>query len=169
MIDRTLRRTWHVILTGFAVALVGHLAVAGQPTDYLEEQEVSPQTVQRLFDAAFLKPKLRENGSIMIVEGGVKVLVILDEEKKLISYLCLWGIKPGTPELKRLRLVNALNDELIMVRFSTHGPTTLVCDYQVSYERGIAPFAIVNNYRVFARVVKGAIATRDHDDIINSD
>ncbi len=98
----------------------------------------------------------------------MKVFVKIDNEKKLITYFTAWGLKEGVPEIKRLQLINKMNNELILVRFSMPRATTLWCDYQFYYEGGIAPYAIVNNYRTFIRVAKGGVTTKDTEKIIGS-
>ena len=70
-------------------------------------------------------------------------------------------IQPLAPEpalSEKLALVNRANDEKIIVRFAAPNAETLWCDYQILYEGGITPFNIMNSYRWFTKVCRGAVA-----------
>ena len=144
-------------------------AAAADPKTLLPEEEVTLANIKSFFDAALLTAEIDEDGDLKIEEGGMKTFIKIDAEKKLISYISAWGMKPSVSELKKLQFLNRLNDKLIFVRFCMPRPTTLWCDYQCLYDGGISPYAIVSNYRMFAKVVKGAVVTQDPDDIIGSE
>lgn len=137
--------------------------------DLLTEDEVTIPRIKAYFDAAFFKTTVDSDGDLKIEDGGMKTFVRVDPEKKLISMFSLWGLKSTASEIDKLRFINQLNDDLIVVRFCMPRSSLLWCDYQVKYERGITPFSIVNNYRLFAKVVKGAVTRDDADGIIGSD
>ncbi|MBU1236385.1 MAG: YbjN domain-containing protein [Gammaproteobacteria bacterium] len=156
------------LLTGVWLGFFAMTALADDPNKLLAEEDVTLAKIKTFFDAAFLKTEMDEN-KLKITDGGFKAFIKIDEKKKLITYFSGWKMKESVSETKKLQLVNKLNDDLIVVRFSMPRPTVLWCDYQVLYEGGVTPYSIVNNYRIFAKVTRGAASTRDPDDIIGSD
>lgn len=158
-----------LLLIGLCIALATHSAMAADPAVPLGEEDVTLHNIKTYFDAAFIKAEFDKDGDLKITQDGMKTFVKIDKDKKLISFIAVWGLKASVPELKKLQLVNRFNDKLIFVRFSMPNSTRLWCDYQFLYDGGVTPYAIVRNYRLFANVVKAAVATQDPEDIIGSD
>ena len=143
--------------------------VVANPSAPLSESDVTLHKLKSIFDAAYIKAEFDSDGDLKIEDNGFKTFVQIDRDKGLIIFFAIWAMKASVPEIKRLKLVNTLNNDLIFVRFCMPRPTTLWCDYQFLFEGGITPFTIVHNYRLFAKVTKGAVATQDPEDIIGSD
>jgi hypothetical protein len=123
-----------------------------------------------LFKGAFIDCKIDEDGDVRIEEDGIKTFLRVSPKKKVITYFSIWDLKENASELDKLRLVNKLNDELLLVRFCIPRPNTLWCDYQLRYEKGLYAFQAVTTYRVFLKVVKGAeAADMDEKDLIGDD
>jgi len=158
-----------LLLAVVCTAFISVTALAADPSMPLNEDEVSLQKIKTFFDAAFLKATFDEDGDLRIEDGGFKVFVKVDREKKLIIFISAFNLKASVPAIKKLQFVNTLNADLIFARFSMRGPTTLLCDYQLLYEGGITPYTVVNNYRLYAKVINGAVCTQDPEDIIGSD
>ncbi|MBU2490019.1 MAG: YbjN domain-containing protein [Proteobacteria bacterium] len=135
----------------------------------LPEEEVAVPRLKTYFDGAFLNCTIDEDGDLRIEDGGLISFCTVDEDKKLLTFFALFPLRASAPELKKLQLINQWNDQLMIVRFAMSDPTTLWCDYQFSYEKGLSPFFLVNSYRQFQRVVIGAVTTRDPDDLASSD
>jgi hypothetical protein len=165
----TTKQMSRLMLATVCAAFFALTATAADPSTPLSEDDVTLQKIKTFFDAAFLKAEFDKDGGLKIEDGGFKTFVQVNKEKKLITFFSAWGLKASVPEIKKLQLVNTMNDDLIFVRFAMPRPTTLWCDYQFLYEGGITPYAIVNNYRMFAKVTKGAVAIKDPEDIIGSD
>lgn len=160
--------------TYFPSIVAGICLIAGASSslaqnEVVDEEEINLRTIKTFFDSAFIKSEFDEDGDLKIEDDGLKTFIIVDEEKKMITYFSIWPLRASVPEMKKLQLVNTLNDDLILVRYCMPRPETLWCDYQVLYEGGITPYTIVNNYRMFAKVVKGTAQTKDPDDIIGTD
>lgn len=158
-----------LLFASVCVASVASMALAPAPSTLLPEEDVTLQKIKTFFEAALLKAEFDKDGDLMIEDGGFTSYVKVDQDRKLITFLCAFHLKESASEIKKLRLVNSMNDDLIFVRFCMPVATTLWCDYQLLYGGGITPYAIVNNYRLFATVTKGAVASMDPEDIIGSD
>jgi hypothetical protein len=165
----TKKHVTRLLLTGLCIVFAAMTVFAADPYVPIGEDDVSLESIKSFFDAAFMKADFDEDGDLKIEDGSFKTYVRVDEEKKLITFFAAWALRASVSELKKLQFVNTLNDDLIFVRFVMTRPTVLWCDYQFLYEGGITPYAIVNNYRLFALVTKGAVATKDPEDIIGSD
>ncbi len=164
-----MKRYTTAIFTGLCIFLSAHAVSAADTSLPLNEEDVSIEKLKTFFDAAFMKTEFQKNGDLKIEDAGFKTFVRIDKKKKMITLYTGWGLKSGVEEIKKLQLINRLNEKLILVRFSTPQPTSLWCDYQFLYEGGITPYTIVNTYKYFAQVVKGAVLTQDPEKIIGSD
>jgi hypothetical protein len=133
----------------------------------LGESDVTALKLRALCQAALIKCEIDSDGDLKIEDDGMKSFVRVDTDKKLLSFFSIWPLRKSVTELEKLQLLNTLNKDLILVRFYMHDATTLVCDYQLPYDNGILPFQVVNAYRRFAKVTRGAILTRDPKDIIS--
>ncbi len=160
------RYIWVLLLCGLFVTYGARPSMAA---DLIDEDDVNVQKIKELFDAAFIKCEIDKDGDLLVVDEGMKIFLRIDKKRNLITFFSAWGLKSSVSELKKLQLVNKLNDDLIIVRFAMKTPMTLWCDYQFLYDGGVTPFTIVNNYKVYVRVTKGAVASQDPDDIIGSD
>lgn len=138
--------------------------------EILAEHEVTTQRIQQLFESAFLPIDVDEDGDLVVRDEGINTFVMLDEDKKLISFFTMWRFREGVSEADRTAFCNELNDDLILVRFSTRAipRPRLICDYQFLYEGGILPHQVIYAYRTFHRVCAGAMR-RDKDDLIDGD
>jgi len=157
-----------LLLATACTAFVATTAIADNRSAPLAEDDVTLHKIKSFFDAAFITADFDRDGDLMIVDRGVKSYVRLDTDRKAIRFFSIWRMKKSVPEIEKLRLVNSLNSELILVRFCMPRPTVLWCDYRLLYEGGITPYAIVNSYRHFARVTRGAVV-KDTENIIGFD
>jgi hypothetical protein len=149
--------------------MLGIRPVAGQTTaEPLRESEVTAERLQQLFQGAFLGCEIDDDGDLLVREEGVKTFVQIDEDRKLLNYLTFWSLRPEFSEAQKLSFVNAINKRVIIARFYVQDATTLVCDYQISFESGVSPYQIVSAYRWFRKVVVGAIQQLDPLDIVGS-
>ena len=135
----------------------------------MPEADVSLKKVQEIFDAAYLKTEIDKEGDLKIDDDGVKTFVRVDPARKLITFFTAWGFKASSPEVKKLQLLNTLNNEVIFVRFSMPQPATLWCDYQFLYDGGMTPHTLISNYKQFVRVASSAVSSKDPDNLIGSD
>lgn len=133
--------------------------------DVLNESEVSVKKLESIFKAAFIQCSIDRDGDLAIESGGLKVFIRVNPEKKIITFVSLWRLKQGIfNDMKKLSLINKLNDQYILVRFCIPKPDILYCDYQLLYAGGIVPAQIVSTYRIFSLVCEGM--ARDNDDLV---
>ena len=134
---------------------------------YLEENDVTVEQLHDLFDAAYMDCDLDDDGDLRIAtDAGPRVFVSLHEGSKLIRLVTLYRLREDVSEDEKLRLVNRMNDDIILVRFSVSNGETLVADYYLPYTRGISAFQIVNTVRLMGRIVISALRQHDTDDYV---
>jgi len=133
----------------------------------LPEAGVTPARLQRFFKSAFMKAEVDDDGDVKVKSDvGITVWISIEAERKLLKYVATYGFKEDATEVDRLQLVNTLNDNVILVRFSVPRDDVLMADYYLYYEEGIVPYQIVNTLRHFANITVKAIREYDSDDLI---
>jgi len=137
-------------------------------SELLREEEISLDKLMGIFKAAFFTAELDSDGDLVIRDSGVNTFMKVDDDRKILTMFSLWGLKSSFSDADKWQLANRLNDELIVVRFAVPRPDTLWCDYQMLYEGGLSAFQIVNTYKRFVSVCRGA-CEKDEADIIGSD
>ncbi|MCY2987516.1 MAG: YbjN domain-containing protein [Planctomycetota bacterium] len=127
----------------------------------LAGSEISSARIKPFFDAALLNCDMKQDGSLLIEEGWVRTGVAFDTNRKLMIYFSIWPVKTTATEAEKLQLVNTLNRDVMCVRFFLRSPSTVVCDYTVSYEKGLSPSQILASFRRYLRAVQGGLMNRD--------
>lgn len=132
----------------------------------LKEWQISTEKTLALFKAAFLKCEIDNDGDVRIEDDSVITFVTLDTKRKLLKYFSLWRMKADVPLEKKLELVNKWNKELIFAKFFVAKPELMIAEYWVTYENGVSAYQVVASYRLFKKVVVGAVSDEDPDDIV---
>jgi hypothetical protein len=135
--------------------------------DKLPDDQVTPAQLQQFFKSAFMKAEVDDDGDIKVkTDAGITVWISIEAERKLLKYVATYGFKDDTTEEERLQLVNTLNDNVILVRFSVPRDDVLMADYYLYFEEGVIPYQIVNTLRHFANITVKAIREYDTEDLI---
>ena len=134
---------------------------------YLEEDEVSIERLQELFDAAYMDCGLDDDGDLRIAtDAGPRVFVSLHEGAKMVRMMALYRLRDDVLEDEKFRLVNRMNDDMILVRFSVSDGEMLVADYYLPYTRGVSAFQIINTVKLMGRIVVSALRQHDVDNYV---
>jgi len=134
--------------------------------EVLAESEVTTSNLDKLFKQAFFKTSLDRDGDLIVQSDGPRVIVTVDQEKKLVKFMAVYGLRQTAALEHKLALVNRMNNEIIYVRFSVPREDLLVADYFLLFQQGILAFQLVSSLRLFARVVPAAIRACDHQDLV---
>ena len=125
--------------------------------EIISEEKMSLKKTAQILDEAYLEVVKTDGDKLIVDVGGCKVLVFFDDEKKIISFVSIWGFESGS-EIQRLKLANQLNDELILVRFHVNeGSSALWCDQQILVKGGISAKWLVLSLKRFGEVCSGAV------------
>ncbi len=136
--------------------------------EVLAEDEVTTSNLAQIFKRAFFKPSLDKDGDLTVHTDGPRVIVTVDQDKKLLKFMTIYGVKESARMELKHAFVNKMNDDIIFARFSIPKarPDVLIADYFLPFEEGIPAFQIVYALRLFARVVPGAIRACDENDLV---
>ena len=160
-----------VVLAGALGALAADPSPVAAPASAkapIPAKEITTDRVFAVFQNAMIECE-KDDKRITLDENGMKVLVAVDADKKVISFVSLWSLKEKAPMFNKLRMANTMNDETLMVRFAVSDATTLWCDFQVPYDRSVLPSDLINWYRKFSEIVRWAVASKDPEDLIGAD
>lgn len=121
--------------------------------------------VHEVFKNAAMNATL-DNDTVIVEDGGIKVLMQLDAPKKLVTYMLIFGFEDGVPQSERIQLANKLNYQVVFARFYVSPEGMLYADYSLSFEEGLAPSQIVRAYRWIYKTVTGGINNYDEKKIV---
>ena len=136
--------------------------------EVLLEDEVTTSNLHQLFKRAFFKTSLDGDGDVVVQTDGPRVVVIVNQQNKLIKFMCLGGFKESVGLETKHAFINKLNDEIILGRFAVpeNRPELWIADYYLPYEEGVPAFQIVSVLRLVSRIVPSALRTSDGNDIV---
>ena len=127
--------------------------------DLITPDNLSPELVKSVFDAAFMDATLDDDGQV-IVQDAISVRVRANNEQKdRIRFIGVFGFKEDSTFLSRLECVNKINNEYIMIRATVH-EQLLIFDYDFWIVGGITKKALVTGLKRFATIPHDAVA--DH-------
>ena len=134
---------------------------------FLTEGEVSATKLQQIFNAAYVKAELDDDGDLRITtDAGPKAIVTVDADRRILRFMSLYRLREDAPEEETHAFVNKMNDDVILVRFSVTRRHVLMADYYLSYEEGVLPYKVVKTLKMFGRVALGAIRQHDTRDLV---
>lgn len=136
--------------------------------EYIEENNVTPENIHRLFTRAFYSAHLDDDGDIVVNAEPVSVYISVNKDNKLLKYTAPFRVDEDAPLPQKHALVNKMNDDVILCRFSIpeEHEDMMLADYFLSFAESILSFQIVSTLRLFASVVSNAISDCDDDDLI---
>ncbi len=121
-------------------------------------------SLREVFDAAMMDVETDSDGDL-VIRDKYRVIVSVHGTDK-VRFLCVFGVKDSADEADGHALCNRINDELIIVRASMHGPTTMLVDWYLPTRGGLGRKTVVLALRQFVEIVS-AIGKYDADDLID--
>ena len=133
----------------------------------IAEKDVTLAGLQAVFEAAFVENDVDEDGDLYIrTENNTKIFVSLDERNKVVRFTALYGLREDALDGDKAALANALNDNIVFVRFSATSRSSLVCDYYLPYNGAVSPLHVVTVTRLFNRIIASSLGEYDTADIL---
>jgi hypothetical protein len=87
--------------------------------DTIEENEATADRLVDILRQAYLTAEIDSDGDLRVtMEDGVKLFVIILKRHPMLKFVAAFGLRKETEEIDRLRLLNTLNDKLIVARFA---------------------------------------------------
>ena len=151
------------VLPWLLVPVVGSEAPGG---GLIPKDQVNSERIARIFKGAYVETSIDPDGDVRLVDDGFPVFVKRYEDNELLAIYALLRFKKGTPRAAQLELVNTLNDQTLLNRYSVTQDGFLYVDYYLSYSAGLRPVQLVRSYQTFLKALRGAIARYDTGDIL---
>lgn len=128
-------------------------------------EEVTNTRIKTIFDEAFMESDFTEKGEVRVTEGGIKVLLSVDADRKLLRYLMLFGYRGGASPADQLELVNELNKNIIFMRAWSFG-NGIAFDYALPYDGGLPPKQVISAYNWLRKTALGGLQQYDRKNIV---
>lgn len=127
----------------------------------LEENQVTVKKLIEMFEAAFMEVADIEEGrfSVRGVQFPFLIGISIDAEKKRIRFTDYNRLHRITLENAAI-LCNEATTGLTLARFYVFEYQEAVmaaCQYDMSFEKGVIPFQVISNFRLFERVAGSAV------------
>jgi hypothetical protein len=141
------------------------LANGANPTsnDVLPAEQISSEALRSLFESAMFDFTVDDDGDI-VVRDGYTVLVT-GGKNRFVRLMSIFSFKPDISSEAKFHFCNRINDELVAIRASAHGPDSLVVDWYLPTDGGITKKAVVMGLRKFLKMLD-LIARFDSDDLL---
>jgi hypothetical protein len=120
--------------------------------DLIAENQFSLQKIAEILDDAYIEVDASNEGRLQVDMAAVRISMIYDEGTKLLAFVSLFQLKPGSA-LTQLELVNNLNINSRVVRSSyKQDENALWCDQQISIKGGVTSRWLVLSIKQFAEI-----------------
>jgi len=124
--------------------------------ELITSDNLSPELLQSIFDAAFMDSTLDDDGNIT-VQDAVRVNVRVNMERKdRIRFFSVFGFKKDSTPLERLEGVNRINNDFIVICASAEGDA-LVFRHDIWVDGGITKKNMIKVLKRFATIPHGAV------------
>ncbi|GAB4533953.1 MAG: hypothetical protein Kow0063_16590 [Anaerolineae bacterium] len=134
-------------------------------TQMIPAADVSIDKIRQIFSGAFLETELTDDGKLIVSNEGIRVFVSVDKAKELITYLLLFGSRPGASMADKLELANEINSNLVFLRVWTFD-AGIAIDYSLPYDGGLPPKQVFSAYQWLMKTAMGGLRQYDKKDLI---
>lgn len=119
-------------------------------------------TVSRLAEALAvggLKSESLSDSELFVEIYDDDAVIRIDAARSWLRFQKAFTINPHVSDAKKHEIINTLQCEWEVVRFTVPAPDTLAADWVIPYNQGIAPFQIVIALQGFVATVQQALRT----------
>lgn len=128
--------------------------------EYLDEKSVTVQVVMQLLKRAFIKCELDNDGDIKFNMDGYKGYIEIDQDRKIIKFLMIFGLVETATDLDKLELVARLNSNIIFNQFYVHNGS-IFSSYYLLFEEGIPSYQLMASLKKFVNITIKSFADED--------
>ena len=133
--------------------------------ELITDGNISKELIKEILDSAYINNEIDFDGEVKIVEE-IKVFARISEKQKVIKLYAGYGLKEDAPLEEKMKFVNKVNDDYIMVRaYVTESEDGVRFEYDMFYEGGLTKASFVFALKRFLRIVPAA-AQEFGDDVI---
>lgn len=113
----------------------------------LQEKEVTLDSLINVFESAFIKTDNKEEESFKIQGEHLNPTVLIDKNRKFVSFRIIYGLTGSISLHESLQLANKVNEEYIFIKLSAieyEENIYLESRYYMTYEEGLNAFQFIN-------------------------
>jgi len=136
--------------------------------ELIEPSDFTIDRLALLLKNAAIPFQRHEDKFLHIEEDSLRAQLVLIEEHHLFVCRTRYGLRSDAPLDQKLALVNRMNDDLIVVRFSVseEDPDVLIADYFLPYGEGVHAGQVIHSLKLFCAIVKVAVNNCDEDSLV---
>lgn len=128
---------------------------------YLQENEVTPKKISDIFSGAFMDVSDIQENTFLVkgTDSPYTIRISVDDERKIIRFVDFTGLH-RISEQEAALICNEINKSITFTRFYATKVQELViyaCEYDMTYEKGVIPYHVMANFRLFEKIVSHAI------------
>lgn len=126
--------------------------------ELLTPESASMESIKSIFDAAFMQTSLDKDGDV-VIQDQVKCYIFLNKAKDMVELTTQFSFTPGSSLEDRLRAVNRINTEYIIVRAAVAGAENQALRFQwhIPLSGGITKKTLVLAVKRFCSIPRPAI------------
>lgn len=128
--------------------------------EYLDEKSVNAQVIMQLLKRAFIKCELDEDGDIRFNMDGYKGYIEIDDKRKTLRFLMVFGLSETATDLEKLELVARLNANIIFNQFYIHNDS-IFSSYYLLFEEGLPSYQLIASLKRFVNIAISSFAEED--------
>lgn len=131
---------------------------------YLQENEITTKKIVEIFTGAFMEVSDIEENRLTVkgVDFPFPLRISLDAERKAIRFADFNRLH-RIAEREAALICNEINKSIILARFyamTANDMVLSVCEYDMTFERGVIPYHVMANFRLFEKIAGHAV--RNH-------
>jgi len=126
----------------------------------LKDSEVTTAALIEVFESAFLKVDDKEAESFKVQCENLKATVLIDEQRKFLSFRIIYGLSGSINLSEALVRANKVNEEYIFIKFAAieyEGEIYLESKYYLTYEDSLNAFQLVTLVKKFEKYTVDAL------------
>jgi hypothetical protein len=134
--------------------------------ELITPRELSRESLQALFDAAYLDYRLDDDGDVLVRDGYPCYVLLPDGGESKIRLLAFSDAGAYLPQEEKCALANRINDRYLFIRACVNERGHFEFDYTLLTRGGLTRKHLVGAVRLFQSLVDGAVRDflpRDED------
>ncbi|MGH9876565.1 MAG: hypothetical protein ACRD5H_02925 [Nitrososphaerales archaeon] len=109
------------------------------------EDKVTIYALAQIFRQSFYDVAHQDDEFFVLQSEGLNFLIFLDQDAKLIRFVCLYRIHASAPLKRKYAYINEMNHTFTLSSFSIpeSEPDLVIADHSLLYEQGVRTWHIV--------------------------
>ncbi|MBN1422661.1 MAG: DUF4062 domain-containing protein [Planctomycetes bacterium] len=136
-------------------------------SELITEQNCSASLLNQVYDAAYMIPRDEGDGRLVVDDGGTICNVLVTDPPDMVRLVVALGVNPQADEARKLRFVNAVNLDTVVVRATLIRSEMIYLDWYVPVKGGISDRGLVYATKAFVRLVRTVMQREEAKGVIS--